>query len=297
MQRLETLEATKAFVAANRAKTVAMLPTMGALHEGHRALIRHAKTVADVVVVSIYVNPLQFGPHEDFSTYPRTLNDDAAACEAEGVNALFLPNDALMYPNGRLEQTLVAPPMSLTDVACGASRPGHFVGVCTVVLKLFNLVQPTIAVFGEKDAQQLAILKRMVADLNMPIQLMGHPIVREDQGPLKGLALSSRNKHLTDPIDQQAALLLNQWLTAIEEQLQGKETVGSYEAFGNARQQVFTNVEPAISDRFTLDYLLAVDDATFQPVETLKSGIRLLMAAHIGEEGKTVRLIDNRVIV
>ncbi|MDH4380145.1 MAG: pantoate--beta-alanine ligase [Vampirovibrionales bacterium] len=296
MQRLETLEATQAFVAANRTHTVALVPTMGALHEGHRALIRHAKTLADIVVVSIYVNPLQFGPNEDLATYPRTLEDDAAACQAEDADALFLPTDAMMYPNGQLEQTLVAPPISLTNMACGASRPGHFVGVCTVVLKLFNLIQPTIAVFGEKDAQQLTILKRMVADLNVPVQLIGHPIVREDQGPLKGLALSSRNKHLVDTLDQQAALLLNEWLIAIETLVKQSGPISSYTSFGTARQQVFANIDPTVAERFKLDYLLAVDDATFQPVDTLKPGVRLLMAAHIGSSENTVRLIDNRLL-
>jgi len=297
MQQLETLEATQAFVAANRAKTVALVPTMGALHQGHRALIRHAKTLADVVVVSIYVNPLQFGPNEDLATYPRTLDADTAACEAEGADALFLPTDAMMYPHGRLDQTLVAPPMALTDVACGASRPGHFVGVCTVVLKLFNLIQPTIAVFGEKDAQQLAILRRMVAGLNVPVQLMGHPIVRETQGPLNGIALSSRNKHLVEPLDQQAALLLNQWLEGIEQLVkENNNSISAYEAFGTARQQVFDAIDPSVAQRFNLDYLLAVDNATFQPVDTLTPGVRLLMAAHIGSGENTVRLIDNRLL-
>jgi pantoate--beta-alanine ligase len=164
------------------------------------------------------------------------------------------------------------------------------------ILKLFNLIQPNIAVFGEKDAQQLAILKCIVADLNVPVQLMGHSIVRETQGPLAGIALSSRNKHLTDPLDQQAALLLNQWLTAIETLVQSQGGLSAYETFGTARQQVFASVAPGVAERFSLDYLLAVDDTTFQTVDTLKIGVRLLIAAHIGEEGKTVRLIDNRLL-
>ena len=174
-----------------RAKgSVALVPTMGALHDGHRALIRTGHTLADAVVVSIFVNPLQFGPQEDLASYPRTLPTDLAACREEGVALIFAPSGDVVYPRLPLVTVSAGP---LGAVLEGASRPGHFDGVLTVVAKLFSLVQPDVAVFGEKDAQQLVLVRRMVSDLDLPVHVVGVPIVREPDG----LALSSRNSYLS----------------------------------------------------------------------------------------------------
>ena len=176
---------------------VGLVPTMGALHEGHLSLIKKAKSECDKVVVSVFVNPIQFGPSEDFDKYPRTLEADMALCDKEGVDVVFAPNAAEMYGGGRLSNdtlTYVCPPYFYVDKLCGKSRVGHFDGVCTVVMKLFNIVQPDYAFFGQKDAQQVIIIKKMVQDLNIPIEIIQCPIVREESG----LALSSRNKYLSE---------------------------------------------------------------------------------------------------
>ncbi len=176
---------------------VAFVPTMGNLHEGHLSLVREARRRIGSegrVVASIFVNPLQFGANEDLDAYPHTPEEDVAALEAEGVDLLFRPEEAELYPNGRESQSIVEAPAALTNILCGASRPGHFRGVTTVVAKLFNIVQPDLALFGEKDYQQLAVLRRMVADLNMPIEIIGVSTVREADG----LAMSSRNGYLSE---------------------------------------------------------------------------------------------------
>ena len=170
---------------------VALVPTMGNLHAGHIALVRHASTLAQRVVVSIFVNPLQFGPDEDYERYPRTLERDFELLRPEAVDAVFLPDMGLMYPRPLEQMTRVEVP-GLSDILCGASRPGHFAGVATIVCKLFHLVQPDVAVFGEKDWQQLAVIRRMTQDLNLPVALAGHATVREADG----LAMSSRNGYL-----------------------------------------------------------------------------------------------------
>ncbi len=170
---------------------IGFVPTMGNLHAGHLALLREAAARADRVVVSIFVNPLQFGPGEDFASYPRTLAEDLGKLATERCDLVFTPSEAAMYPHGREQATRVEVP-GLSDMLCGVSRPGHFAGVATVVAKLFNLVQPQLAVFGEKDYQQLAVLRRMVADLKFPIELIGVATCREPDG----LALSSRNRYL-----------------------------------------------------------------------------------------------------
>ena len=171
---------------------VAFVPTMGNLHAGHLALVREALRLADRVVVSIFVNPLQFGPSEDFGAYPRTLEQDCALLEAAGTNLLFAPPVAAVYPRGQAGQTRVEVP-GISDILCGASRPGHFVGVATVVCKLFNMVQPDLAIFGEKDFQQLLVIRLMTQDLSLPVTIQGLATVREPDG----LAMSSRNGYLT----------------------------------------------------------------------------------------------------
>ncbi|MDH3870717.1 MAG: pantoate--beta-alanine ligase, partial [Gammaproteobacteria bacterium] len=174
-----------------RGNRIAFVPTMGNLHAGHLRLVRHARAVADRVVASIFVNPMQFGPGEDFASYPRTLEADSAALMEADADLLFIPDIDVVYPRGPEQMTRVEVP-ALGDILCGASRPGHFSGVTTVVAKLFNLVQPDTAVFGEKDYQQLVIIRRMVKDLNMPVSIEGVATVREPDG----LAMSSRNSYL-----------------------------------------------------------------------------------------------------
>ena len=192
---------------------VGLVPTMGALHEGHLSLIKKAKAECDKVVVSVFVNPIQFGPSEDFDKYPRTLDEDMKLCDGEGVDIVFAPTPNEMYGGGRLSNdtlTYVCPPYFFVDKLCGKSRVGHFDGVCTVVMKLFNIVQPDCAFFGQKDAQQVIIIKKMVQDLNVPIEIIQCPIVREESG----LALSSRNKYLTEQ-GKKDALVLSQILNNI----------------------------------------------------------------------------------
>jgi len=195
MIETSTVEPLRAEIAAQRGrgKRIAFVPTMGNLHVGHRCLIDAARKLADAVVVSIYVNPLQFGPKEDFGAYPRTPAEDRALATDAKVDLLFAPSEAEMYPRGREWQTQVAVPR-LSDILCGAFRPGHFRGVTTVVARLFNLVTPDVAVFGKKDFQQLLLIRHMVADLAMPLEIVGIDTVREHDG----LAVSSRNRYLTD---------------------------------------------------------------------------------------------------
>ena len=186
---------------------VGLVPTMGALHEGHLSLIKKAKETCDKVVVSVFVNPIQFGPSEDFDKYPRTLDKDMELCNSVGVDAVFAPTPAEMYGGGRKLSndtvTYVCPPFFYVNKLCGKTRTGHFDGVCTVVLKLFNIVQPDCAFFGQKDAQQVIIIKKMVNDLNVPIEIIQCPIVREKSG----LALSSRNKYLSEQGKKDALVL------------------------------------------------------------------------------------------
>jgi pantoate--beta-alanine ligase len=206
MRVIETIEEMRTFVSAARTagKTIALVPTMGALHEGHLTLMRQAKAQCDVVIISIFVNPTQFGPQEDFSCYPRNLAGDSQKASQVGVDAIFHPTVAEMYPNGYSSYVAVE---GITDKLCGLSRPGHFRGVTTVVSKLFNIVQPDKAFFGQKDAQQILVINRMVRDLNMNVQLEMVPIVREDDG----LAMSSRNRYLSAQ-ERDAALVLSQSL-------------------------------------------------------------------------------------
>lgn len=198
-----------------RNQTIAFVPTMGCLHAGHMSLIKKAKALADIVIVSIYVNPLQFGKNEDLDSYPRSFDKDAALCDQADVDVLFHP--ATLYPESGPKITLRA--TGLCDCLCGASRPGHFDGVLTVVNILFNIIQPDIAVFGEKDWQQLTLIRRMVEDLQMPVEIVGGAIIREADG----LAMSSRNRYLSE-VDRQQALALSQALMAMQASARNGET-------------------------------------------------------------------------
>ncbi|MEU7829410.1 MULTISPECIES: pantoate--beta-alanine ligase [unclassified Nonomuraea] len=254
--------------------SVALVPTMGALHEGHRSLIREARVRADHVVVSIFVNPLQFSPNEDFSRYPRTFDADLEACRAEGVDVVFAPSVDDMYPAGRQVSVQSG---EMGTIVEGAVRPGHFDGVLTVVLKLFNLVQPDVAVFGQKDAQQLAMIRRMVADLDLPIDIVGAPTVREPDG----LALSSRNRYLSAD-ERQVALTLSRALRA-----------GAAESVPARIRAAALAVLEGAAPQLALDYLVLVDPATFAEVsESYRGEAVLAVAAKVG----TTRLIDNAVL-
>jgi pantoate--beta-alanine ligase len=271
---------TRAELAALRAdlgdRSVALVPTMGALHEGHLSLIRHARELADAVVVSIFVNPLQFGPGEDLDRYPRTLEADLKVCAAEGVDLAFAPTHGEMYP-AEPEVTVSAGRMG--TLIEGAFRPGHFDGVLTVVIKLFNLVRPTYAVFGEKDAQQLALIRRMVGDLELPVLIVGRPTVREQDG----LALSSRNRYLSAP-ERRTALALSRALRRGAERAADGST-----AVLRAGRAVLDEAAMA-NPPLRVDYLALVDPATFTEVDDAYAGPAVLAVA--GRVG-TTHLIDN----
>lgn len=256
---------------------IALVPTMGALHEGHRSLIRLAREHADHVVVSVFVNPLQFAPNEDFSRYPRTFEADLAACAEEGVSVVFAPSaDDLYLPDRQVGVSAG----HMGTIVEGAFRPGHFDGVLTVVLKLFNLVRPDVAVFGRKDAQQLALIRRMVADLDVPVSVVAGPTVREPDG----LALSSRNRYLS-PEERTTALALSRALREGAEYGTPKEIL---RAAGAVLDEA-ARAEPPLA----LDYLVLVDPATFADVGDDHRGEAVLaVAARVG----ATRLIDNVVI-
>jgi len=258
---------------------VVFVPTMGALHEGHAALIRRARRVAGKngsVVVSIFVNPTQFGPKEDLTRYPRPFAQDVAVCKREGVDLLFHPTPSEMYEG---DASVTVSESRLSIGLCGASRPGHFNGVCTVVAMLFNIVRPTIALFGEKDWQQLAIIRRMVRDLKMRIKIIGHPTVREEDG----LALSSRNLLLT-PEARTLASRIYQALLATEMEAEAGET--SVAKLHRGLLKDLTAIPGAV-----VDYAEIVDGETLEPLQKLQKGIpaRALVAVKLG----SVRLIDN----
>ena len=263
--------------------TVGLVPTMGALHNGHLSLIKKAKETCDKVVVSDFVNPIQFGPSEDFDKYPRTLDADMELCNKEGVDIVFAPSADEMYGEGqRLSNdtlTYVCPPFFYVNTLCGKSRTGHFDGVCTVVLKLFNIVQPDYAFFGQKDAQQLAVIKHMVDDLNFNLEIVGCPIVREADG----LAKSSRNTYLSTD-ERKAALVLSQSLKLAEEMIASgeKDTEKLKQAMTD-----FIEKEPLAK----IDYVEFVDWKTLEPVEVIDRPVLNAIAVYIGK----TRLIDNHI--
>jgi pantoate--beta-alanine ligase len=248
---------------------------MGAFHEGHLSLMRRARGEADVVAVSIFVNPLQFGPSEDLAAYPRDLDRDLELAEAEGVDVVFTPQEHEMYPSGRPEVTI--DPGPLGERLEGASRPGHFRGVLTVVAKLFHLVGPQAAYFGEKDFQQLVLIRRMAADLDLPVEVVGCPIVREPDG----LAMSSRNAYLS-PDERRAALCLYEGLHAAAKRVAGGDRDPS-QAIAEIVGRV--QAEPLVE----LDYAAVVDEQTFDDVEQIALPARALVAARIAK----TRIIDN----
>ena len=256
-------------------KKLAFVPTMGALHDGHISLVKQARQTADAVIVSIFVNPTQFGPGEDFNRYPRTLTEDAKKLAEAGCDAVFLPNIATIYPDGFQTWVRNEP---LENQLCGASRPGHFRGVLTVVLKLFNLVRPELALFGKKDYQQWRLIEKMAADLNVPLKVIGSETVREPDG----LAMSSRNRYLK-PEERAMAVAISRGLKAAVEKYKAGET-NAVSLTGIVAKEIAS--QPAIK----VEYLTICDQMSLAPVgESVKGPAVILLAAQLG----TLRLIDN----
>ncbi len=280
MQLLDRPDAMRSWSAAARsaARTVGLVPTMGALHDGHLSLVDIARRRTDCVVVSIFVNPLQFDRADDFDTYPRPIDDDVARCTEVGVDAVYAPTAATMYPGGF--ETVVEPG-PLGAVLEGAARPGHFRGVTTVVTKLFGAVRPDLAVFGEKDFQQLAIIRRMTTDLDLGIEIVGAPIVREPDG----LAMSSRNSRLSLE-DRLAARCVPRALEAIDETLRAGERHTDRLA---AAAEAVVHSEP----RARLEYVSIFEPETLDPIDHLAGPAHAALAVWFGD----VRLIDNRPII
>lgn len=279
MQIAKTIAEIRLFVAQARAagKTVGFVPTMGALHVGHASLIDAAARRCDYVVVSIFVNPTQFGPGEDFERYPRPFEKDVELCEKHGTHAIFAPTPAEMYPRNNLTWVTVD---KLTEPLCGRSRPGHFRGVATVCTKLFNIVGADAAFFGQKDAQQVAVIQRMVADLNVPMEIVVCPTVREPDG----LATSSRNRYLS-PQERDQAPVIYRALQRCRELVGGGERDAA--RIAEEMQEVLREV-PA----FRVEYVSIVDAASLEPVDRLQSKTLVAMAGRLG----STRLIDNIVV-
>jgi pantoate--beta-alanine ligase len=277
MQSVETIDEMRHVIADLRAKgqSISFVPTMGALHEGHLTLVDEAKRVADVVVMSVFVNPLQFGPNEDFDRYPRSLDDDVRRASSRGVDFMFTPTREDMYPSHA--PVVIVHSGSIGKEWEGSVRPRHFEGVLTVVAKLFHIVMPDVAVFGQKDLQQVAVVKAMVRDLNFPIGILVVPIVREPDG----LAMSSRNRYLS-PKDRKVAVILSKALFAIRDAFIKGERRGSVlEALG---WRMLERV-PGLTPR----YLGVVNTDTFQRVNTVRHGDGAIGAVRVGE----TKLIDN----
>jgi pantoate--beta-alanine ligase len=283
MQILQTIREIRQACATARATaakpaTLGLVPTMGALHEGHLSLIRAAKEQCNIVVATIFVNPTQFGPNEDFSRYPRTFASDCALLEAEGVDILFAPTVEEIYPTGTSRTFIEVP--GISDRLDGLSRPGHFRGVATVVAKLFNIVSPDYAYFGQKDAAQVAVLRAMVQDLNFPVNLIVCPTVRDADG----LALSSRNQYLSPEERTQALALSRSLVTATTQATKGLHNAAQLKS---AISQDLQST-PALK----IDYVEIVDPTTLEPIADLQTGALIAIAAWIGK----TRLIDNALI-
>ncbi|MBD3349599.1 MAG: pantoate--beta-alanine ligase [Candidatus Eisenbacteria bacterium] len=279
MKRITSVEEMRGEAATLRkaGQVVGLVPTMGYLHEGHLSLIRLARELSDSVVVSVFVNPTQFGPSEDYERYPRDLARDADLAEEAGCDVLFVPGASEMYPDGHATVVHVK---GLTDKLCGAFRPGHFDGVCTVVAKLLNIVRPDLAVFGQKDGQQAAVIRRMAADLDMDVSIEIGETVREADG----LAMSSRNSYLS-PAERADALAISGALT---------EAKVRYEAGETDPAAVLDGVRSAIEERpsATVQYAAAVDRFTLEDVGVLGPGTMIAVAVRVGG----TRLIDNIVL-
>ena len=260
-----------------KGRRIGLVPTMGALHEGHLSLMRTARAASDVVVATIFVNPTQFGPNEDLAKYPRTFERDCDQLKKENVDFVFAPGVDEMYPQGSVTWVTVE---GLSDKLDGKSRPGHFRGVTTVVAKLFHIIEPDIAFFGQKDAAQLAIIRQMVRDLKFPIEVVGCPILREPDG----LAMSSRNVYL-DPAQRKSALVLSRALRCMEQLF--KQGERNSQVLAGAGKNEFS-AEPTVR----LDYLELVDPQSLDSVSEVKEGTLMAVAAYVG----TTRLIDNLLL-
>ncbi|WPD21459.1 MAG: pantoate--beta-alanine ligase [Candidatus Electrothrix scaldis] len=259
---------------------IGFVPTMGYFHEGHLSLMRRAGELADLVVVSLFVNPTQFGPKEDLSAYPRDFERDRSLAESVGVDVIFAPEPDDMYPAGY--NTTVTVGDDLTSQLCGATRPGHFAGVATIVSKLFNIVRPDLAVFGEKDFQQLAVIRRMSEDLNLGVEIIGHPIIREQDG----LAMSSRNSYLQAE-EREAALSLSRALAMARQMVaEGQQDAGKLTAALEEFIHSFAGT--------AVDYISFVNQFTLQPVAEVNKDTVLALAVKINAK---VRLIDNGFVL
>jgi len=279
MKIIQSIEETRRIVgqARREGQTVGLVPTMGALHEGHFSLIRRCREECDYSVVSIYVNPAQFGPGEDLKTYPRTFEADCDACREMGLDLLFAPSNREMYPRENLTWIQVE---KISEHLCGASRPGFFRGVGTIVTKLFNIICPNIAYFGQKDAQQLAVIRRMVTDLNMPVEIRGCPTIREADG----LALSSRNQYLTARQRQQA-LCLSKALNHAAKLIGNGQT--NPEMITKAMEKIVREQPEA-----KIDYISIVDKDLLHPLPEIDQPVLIAMAVLLG----SARLIDNIIV-
>lgn len=279
MQIVKTIDEVRSAVKQWKREglSVGLVPTMGFLHEGHKSLIERAVKENDRVVVSDFVNPTQFGPNEDLASYPRDLDRDAKLCEDAGAALLFNPEPEEMYYEDRTTSVNME---GLTKELCGKSRPIHFSGVCTVVSKLFHIVTPDRAYFGQKDAQQLAVIKRMVRDLNFDIEIVGCPIIREEDG----LAKSSRNTYLSEE-ERKAAVILNQSLKIGKEMIEKGEKDAA-----KVKEAIVKNLttEPLAK----IDYVEVVDFHTIEPITTIKGSVLTAIAVYIGK----TRLIDNFIV-
>ena len=277
MNTVKTVRELRAAIARARAegKRIGFVPTMGNLHSGHVALVEKASQRADFVVASIFVNPLQFGPNEDLAKYPRTLAADQEKLVSAGCHLLFAPTPEEMYPQGMDNQTRISVPV-VSEGLCGGSRPGHFEGVATVVAKLFNMVQPDLAIFGEKDFQQLAVIRKLVRDLNLPVQIFGEPTVRADDG----LALSSRNGYLSAEQRQMAPQLFATLKDMAD------SICGGRDDFSRLTLDGLKHLEKA---GFRPDYLEIREAGSLRPAQAGDKELVILVAAYLG----TTRLIDN----
>lgn len=259
--------------------SIGLVPTMGALHAGHMALVDRARRECEIVVVTIFVNPLQFGPNEDYDKYPRAFENDLAMCREHDVDCVFNPTVGELYPGELGSLTTVEPPERLIDKLCGVFRPGHFRGVATIVMKLFNITLPDVAFFGEKDYQQLTVIRKMVEDLNHPVQVVGVPTVRESDG----LAMSSRNAYLTS-VERAKAPELNAVLREVNQMIVNEQST--------VRESLDYGTKKLAELGFDVQYLEACSPVTLEKLESFTLPMVLLVAAKLGQ----VRLIDNLIV-